>query len=135
MSNKTRALILINGIQTPDGTEIYSKHRHDYVEHTDKNGEVYGVDGGLDYIRRTGNMTNVKDTSVVVTPNDSFEIMRRSLMWGSYGEDGAGPLKYIALADMDTDHIGKVLSLYEYKMSDLYRGAFRLELAFRDDAA
>lgn len=46
--------ILKNAIKTPDGTIIESKHRHDFVSYTDKNGKYYAVDGGLDYLRRLG---------------------------------------------------------------------------------
>jgi hypothetical protein len=39
---------------------IESKHRHDYV--TCKCGAI-SVDGGLDYVRRSGNWKNIKDLS------------------------------------------------------------------------
>ena len=43
--------LILNRIQTPDGTILTSRSRHDYVTHTDKNGLVYMVDGGSDYQR------------------------------------------------------------------------------------
>lgn len=33
--------LLVNRIQTPDGTILTSKSVHDYVTHTDANGEEY----------------------------------------------------------------------------------------------
>jgi hypothetical protein len=44
-----------NRLQTPDGKILESKHRHDYVEHRDKNGKFYFLDGGLDYARVSAN--------------------------------------------------------------------------------
>ena len=39
-------------MQTPDGTILESKHRHDCVFHTDStNGYTYMLDGGTDYQR------------------------------------------------------------------------------------
>lgn len=43
--------LLRNRLQSPDGTILESKHRHDYVCHLDKNGKMYFLDGGLDYAR------------------------------------------------------------------------------------
>jgi len=40
-----------NRLQTPDGKILESKHLHDYVEHRDANGNLYFLDGGLDYAR------------------------------------------------------------------------------------
>ena len=56
--------IIRNSIKTPDGTEIVSKSRHDFVEHTDKNGKTYAVDGGTAYLRRTGDYEDCTETSI-----------------------------------------------------------------------
>ena len=45
--------IICNQIRTPDGTILISHTVHDYKEYKDKNGLVYMVDGGNDYLRRT----------------------------------------------------------------------------------
>ena len=54
MSDATEPRIVLNAIETPDGTVLVSRHRHDYREHTDANGSTYAVDGGSDYLKRSG---------------------------------------------------------------------------------
>lgn len=68
--------ILINQIQTPDGTIIRSYHTHDFRMHCDKNGKSYSVDGGPSYLRRCGDNDAV-DLSVLT--HDPFEKIR--LYW------------------------------------------------------
>ena len=58
------AKLLAQRIQTPDGTILHSKHRHDYVTHTDANGETYMVDGGFEYRRGIVNKQPAKDVCV-----------------------------------------------------------------------
>ena len=94
--------IVRNALQTPDGTVIESRHRHDYVTHVDANGHEYMVDGGLDYIRRSSNGDEI---DLTVTLDDPHEVVREALTWGTYGPNGDQPLSYIKLCDMETDHI------------------------------
>jgi len=98
--------IIRNALRTPDGTVIRSRHRHDYVTHTDANGKEYMVDGGIDYIRRSA---NGDEEDMVVTTEDSFEEVRQACDWGTYGINGDQPLSYIKLCDMETAHIEAVL--------------------------
>ena len=98
--------IIRNALRTPDGTIIRSRHRHDYVTHTDANGKEYMVDGGVDYIRRS---RNGDEEDMVVTTEDSFEVVRQACDWGTYGINGDQPLSYIKLCDMETAHIEAVL--------------------------
>ena len=50
--------LLVNAIQTPDGTVLKSRGVHDFVDHTDKvSGEYYFTDGGLVYTRQTINLS------------------------------------------------------------------------------
>ncbi len=52
--NKSDQLV-VNAIQTPDGTVLRSLHCHDYRAYQDANGKVYMIDGGLDYIKSSIN--------------------------------------------------------------------------------
>lgn len=100
--------LLANKIRTPDGTILESKHRHDYVTYTDKNGLEYMVDGGLEYLRR-----NVHDSQpyeeLSVYNTDSIEIIREHFTWGTRGKDGRQPLTWIKLKDLADDHIQAIL--------------------------
>lgn len=99
--------LIQNSIITPDGTTLFSRSRHDFVSHADKNGKNYAVDGGLCYVRRIGDR-DWKDNSVVlgtVPPEEAVKIA----VWGSYGKDGKQPLRYIPIASMETEHLRAVL--------------------------
>ena len=97
-------------IITPDGTKLQSYHRHDYKTHTDKNGEEYMIDGGLDYCR--GSVNNEPAVAHVITMDDPHHLRREHFHWGSYGKDGKQPLHWIALKDMETIHIEMILENY-----------------------
>ena len=100
--------ILVNCIQTPDGTKLYSRHRHDYVTYIDKNDKEYMVDGGLDYLRR-----NIHDdapfTELSLYEDDAFDILRNEFAWGTRGKDGRQPLTYKVLSSLEDDHIQAIL--------------------------
>ena len=121
--------LIRNALQTPDGTSIESKHRHDYVTHTDKNGKEYMVDGGLDYLRRTVHEDQI-DMSLY--DDESHEVQRKIIKWGTYGIDGKQPLQFKPIADMDTDHIKAVLRNVNY-MSPVIKACMLVELEERDN--
>lgn len=100
--------LIRNALQTPDGTVIESKHRHDYVTHTDANGKTYMVDGGLSYIRRSVHEDQV-DLSLY--DDQPHEVQRDVLTWGTYGINGDQPLEYKAIADMNTGHLEAVVRM------------------------
>jgi len=99
--------IIYNAIQTPDGTIIESRHRHDYQTHSDANGKKYMIDGGLSYVRCSA---NGDEEFLTVTLEDTHEIVRQACTWGTYGIKGDEPLTYKYLCDMDTAHINAVLT-------------------------
>jgi hypothetical protein len=119
--------ILVNGIRTPDGTEIFSRSRHDYVTYRDKNGEEYMVDGGLDYQRRSG---SGGETDISVYATGEHEHDRQYFHWGTRGKDGKSPLKYKPLCDLDTDHIHAILDTQTH-IDEYVRGMMESELEFR----
>lgn len=99
--------IVRNSMRTPDGTEIVSRHRHDFVEYTDANGRRYSVDGGFAYLRHGWEVDDFEDTSVF--SDDDFEKIREAFEWGSYGKTGQEKLHYIKLKDMEDAHIAAIL--------------------------
>lgn len=100
--------ILLNRIRTPDGTVLTSYSRHDCVMHEDKvSGEVYMVDGGTSYARRSVNKTPAEDLTVYLT--DDHEANRKAFHWGTYGKRGNCLLKYVPLAELESDHIEAVV--------------------------
>jgi hypothetical protein len=117
-----------NAIQTPDGTILVSRNRHDYKSHTDANGKTYVVDGGLDYIRASVHEDQI---SLAVYDTDEFWLVRESVEWGTYGKDGDQPLSYVKLSDMDTAHIEAVLETQQLFIRPVIRKAMELELEHR----
>lgn len=98
MTQKLEPMLIVNSITTPDGTVLTSQHRHDYVTHTDENGEHYMTDGGTSYIRRS--LNKIPATVNDVYDTDDFEIIRAKFERGGRGKNGTEPLTYVALKDM-----------------------------------
>lgn len=120
---------LVNGLITPDGTYIESRHRHDFVRHTDTNGKVYCVDGGLDYRRYVG---DIKDCQIInITTDHPHSTIREYFRWGSYGKDGTADLKLIKLKDMEEGHIGNLISYLIKRKMDYLVPVFKKELEYR----
>lgn len=122
--------LVYNAIKTPDGTVLESTSRHDYVTYKDSsNGLEYMVDGGLDYLRRTQH-PNHPYQELTLYDDDNFEKVREVLKWGSRGPDGDRELRWIALCDMETDHIERVLELPYTK--DFIKELLKKELKYRE---
>ena len=98
--------LIANALQTPDGTILESKHRHDYKTYTDANGKQYMVDGGLEYVRRSVHSDQI---DMCMYDDEPHEIQARVLTWGSFGKEGDQPISWIPIADMETDHLKTVL--------------------------
>lgn len=89
------------------GDVLVSRHRHDYVMCTCDNKTM--LDGGTDYQRYGGRVLKHVDLSGTIYLSDGFEKCRTAPIWGSYGKDGKEPLKYMSVAEMDTEHLGIVI--------------------------
>ena len=123
--------ILRNAICTPDCTVLESKYRHDCKTHTDEvSGEMYMVDGGLDYIKRSVNSVPADDWSV--TSKDDFEVVREVFTWGSYGKDGKQPRTEVKLKDMTTEHIQAILDTQRHIYGTVVEQLFKQELLYRN---
>lgn len=124
--------ILFNAIKTPDGTILSSKHRHDYVAYEDtKTGELYGVDGGADYFRRIGNVSDCEDLSITsLTP---FSDIRERFHWGSRGVNGDEPIKMLRLSSLTNKHIEAILKNVFQNREGTFKKWFIEELKFRKE--
>lgn len=109
---KKEKFLILNRWRTPDGTILTSRYRHEYVEHTDKNGEYYFVDGGSDYIRVSVN--NEKMTDMCVYSDSPFDEIRRIMVRGTFSEDSK-PI-FIPLCNMSNPHLENCITYY----SDLF---------------
>jgi len=123
--------ILRNAIQTPDGTILESRTRHDYREYKDANGLNYIVDGGLDYQRRSINK-HAPATDLSLTEANTYSKLRKNVTWGTFGKLGDQPLSYIAIADMETEHLEAVLDTQK-NMYPQVRDLMQAELEQRNE--
>ena len=94
--------LLYNALRTPDGTVLNSRSRHDYNTYEDTNGKTYMIDGGLDYVRCSA---HGDEEHLCVWSDDSHDVIREHVEWGTYGKDGDQALKYVKIKDMTTDHL------------------------------
>ena len=125
-------MILLNAIRTPDGTVIESTHRHDYVTHTDANGNTYMVDGGLSYLRRNHVPEAPYEELSVSTEDLDFSEVRNLFKWGTRGKDGSEPLQRKPLCDLSDNHIKAILKT-QTRISEEVRGLFQKELQWRGE--
>lgn len=121
--------LLRNSIITPDGTELVSRHRHDFVAHTDSlTKQSYSVDGGLAYCRVGG----PPDYSTNYTTSDQHHShIRDNFEWGTRGVDGKDKLQYIVLKAMSTQHIKAIVKTQTQLSAEMVR-VFEDELEWRD---
>ena len=123
--------LIANRSQTPDGTILWSKHRHDMVFHKDKNGYFYFIDGGNQYVRKSVNI-EAPMQSLCIYSNGTFELDREWVVWGrNYDKDmnRLEETEWIPVKDLNTDHIYKIL---EFKIPDSYRRLFEEEIIYRE---
>ena len=124
-------MILRNSIRCPDGTEIVSRHVHDYVTHAQKDGRIYAVDGGNNYLRRVCVDKDWEDTSILGLID--HEVDRGIFTWTSFGVNGDEPPNTQLLEDMDTDHIKAILKSQVHLARTDIEKLFENELKWRDN--
>ena len=106
-TNASKPVLILNALQTPDGTILRSLFRHDYKEYVDANGKTYMVDGGLDYVRRSN---NGDENDMCLYDDAPHDVQRQVFEWGTYGINGDQPLTYVCIADMDTSHLNAIIN-------------------------
>lgn len=118
--------VLYNALITPDGTELVSRHRHDFQSHTDANGKWYMIDGGLSYSRGS---YDSDATRILLTDEDPHSLIREHFEWGTYGPDGDQPISYLKLKDVTIDHLQNILK--DVGMPDFIRKVIQDELDWK----
>ena len=121
--------ILSSRMRTPDGTILESKHRHDYVTHTDANGKEYMLDGGRDYVRCSA---NGDEEMLTVTSDDSHSLIREVVNWGTYGKDGDEPLRYVTIAGLNPYHLRAILDTHQKRMRPALYKVMQDEVKYRE---
>lgn len=122
--------IVCNRVRTPDGTMLYSRHRHDYFCYIDDNGHEYSVDGGLDYLKRSYSDRAPPPQELSVYSTDPHEVIREAFAWGSRGVNGDQPVMYLTLNVMATEHIQAILDTQRH-ITTAIRKVFQDELEYR----
>lgn len=62
-----------------------------------------------------------------------YDALKRQLTWGTYGEDGKGPLNYVTLESMSTEHLENTI-ITQSQMPPLYRKVMLMILKNRYQA-
>jgi len=134
-------ILIANRIQTPDGTILHSKHRHDFVCHVDKvNGERYCLDGGNAYKKISFEKNPPIDCSIYST--DDFEEVRKVFLRGTYGKGGDKPLHYVPLCEMSNEWLMNVIKyineiikddIWDEDLQKVYLELYHKELDYRYD--
>lgn len=121
---------LYNAIKTPDGTVLWCQSGHDFKLYKDTvSGEEYMNDGMGYGIRRSINIVEFEDLSV--WSYDPFEKIRTAKFWGSYGKDGKGEKKIMALQEMEDSHIRAILETQKQLKGSFLEEIFMKELEYR----
>lgn len=122
--------LIYSAIKCPDGVVLESKHVHDCVQHLDKNGETYVLDGGTDYIRRSINKEEAEDLSLY--SDSPHEQIREVVSRGGHGIDGTEPLRYVLLKDIPNDWLQAIIDYEElHRPGNFYIQYYKLEQNFR----
>ena len=103
--NINNASRLVSRIKTPDGTILTSEFTHDFVTHTDKNGEEYMLDGGAEYQRTYINKEPAVDVSIYTY--SPFEEIRKHVKRGTFDKNGNRIWKPVC--ELSDSHLKNIL--------------------------
>tara|TARA_R110000851_G_C12795886_1_gene536878 strand:+ start:31 stop:435 length:405 start_codon:yes stop_codon:yes gene_type:complete len=134
MSNKQ---ILVNKIRCPDGTILESRHRHDYREHVQEDGEEYFIDGGLDYVRYGGTCIDKIEVLTSYYGDDHTDI-RENFTWGRNFNKEMNRLpktEFVLLKDITDSHLEALIDYTKDFSVKEINMLFKDELVFRGDSS
>ena len=102
------SFLIANRIQTPDGTILWSRFDHDYVEYIDKNGETYMLDGGPDTLSWRTSVNKIPAKPLQVYSNIPFEEIRKYILRQTFTKNGY--YVWIPLYKINNNHLVNILS-------------------------
>lgn len=106
--------VIASRIQTPDGTIIWSRHVHDYIEYQDTiTGEIYMLDGGTDYMKTSVNQVPAKNVSIYNTAKWKTlrDFIIRNTMLLDENKKPTFKTGFVRLSNMSDEHL---VDLKEY---------------------
>jgi len=122
--------ILRNSIICPDGKELVSRHRYDFVVYYDKKKRCFGVDGGENYLKRTG----IGYTENSVIDDGKFETQRNVCEWGKNYDKSGKKLKqteWVKVKYLETEHIYNILR--DVPIDEFYTKLLTEEIIYREE--
>lgn len=121
--------LIANRIITPDGTMLWSRFTHDYVQYEDKNGEVYILDGGNDYIRSSVN----KAPAIIaaVYDDEPWTRIRMVFLRGVYMPNGQ--IYWIPLYKLSDKHLENILKYNDDGRHAEWNHMYENEIEFRKE--
>ena len=125
--------IVASLIQTPDGTILWSRFTHDYVQYHDQvSDEDYMLDGGSSYRRTFVNQVKPKDMSVF--SDDPWDLQRQYILRGTFNSEGLRV--WVPLCKLSNDHIKALADMSSadsrYHQELQYRKKHNINIADHD---
>lgn len=125
--------LLVNKIICPDGTELVSRHRHDFSYHTQDDGREYFTDGGVEYQRIGTSDKEFTDCTCYV--GDPIERVREHFTWRSTLDKDGEPLDeptFKILKDIDDNHLEALINwTNKYSYTEFIVYLFQQEKEYR----
>jgi hypothetical protein len=98
-----------NAVYVPSQDKFYvSSHRHDYVEF-EVDGKSYAIDGGCDYLKRSGILNPLEIEDWSLNEENTFEEIKDRMLWGTRGKSGDEPFRWVPLSKCTTMHLKAIL--------------------------
>jgi hypothetical protein len=91
------------------------------------------VDGGEDYLKRCNNFKKIGKKYFEewnVTSNDSFDVIKNKLLWGTRGINGDQPLTWKPLNTLTDSHLKNILKT-EIQINDMTEAVIKAILVER----
>jgi hypothetical protein len=88
-------------------------------------------DGGLDYLARGFDRGDLHEERSVYA-DEGFDLVRKSLAWGTRGLSGDQPIRWITVDKLETEHIQNILRT-QHQIPRYLREIFEREISYRSE--